>query len=85
METKLTLRLRKDVVESAKKYAKQNNTSLSRLVENYFEQMKEADEEGFISKEVQNLIGILKDEKSTDKDIKQGYYESRLRKHSGKK
>jgi len=36
METKLTLSLDKEIIEQAKKYAKQQNTSLSNMVENYF-------------------------------------------------
>jgi hypothetical protein len=36
MEAKLTLKLDKTTIDSAKKYAENNNRSLSRLVENYF-------------------------------------------------
>ena len=36
METKLTLRLDKEIIERAKKYAKQKHASLSNMVENYF-------------------------------------------------
>lgn len=36
MNTKLTLTLEKDVIEIAKKYAKEKGQSLSELVENYF-------------------------------------------------
>jgi hypothetical protein len=36
MDTKLTLTLNKDIITEAKKYAAENNTSLSDLVENYF-------------------------------------------------
>ncbi len=36
METKLTLSLDKEIIEQAKKYAKQQKTSLSNMVENYF-------------------------------------------------
>ena len=39
METKLTLKLERDVIESAKKYAEKNNKSLSRLVEDFFRNM----------------------------------------------
>ena len=37
MNTKLTLRLNKDVIERAKIIAKKQNKSLSDLVENYFQ------------------------------------------------
>ncbi|MDR3200054.1 MAG: DUF6364 family protein [Spirochaetales bacterium] len=36
METKLTLKLDKTVISSAKKYAENTHKSLSRLVEDYF-------------------------------------------------
>ena len=36
METKLTLKLDKSIIQSAKKYAEENDKSLSKLVEDYF-------------------------------------------------
>jgi hypothetical protein len=36
METKLTLKLDQQVINSAKKYAENNNRSLSKLAEDYF-------------------------------------------------
>jgi recombinational DNA repair protein RecR len=39
MNTKLTLSLKKEVIEKAKSYAKQHNISLSALVENYFSRL----------------------------------------------
>jgi hypothetical protein len=35
MDSKLTLKLNKSVIEQAKDYAKKNQVSLSRLIENY--------------------------------------------------
>ena len=35
MDTKLTLKLDADIIEQAKTYAKQKNTSLSKLIESY--------------------------------------------------
>ena len=35
MYTKLTLKLNAEIIEEAKKYAKESNTSLSKLIENY--------------------------------------------------
>lgn len=35
MDSKLTLKLDKTVIEQAKQYAKEHQTSLSRLIENY--------------------------------------------------
>ena len=39
METKLTLKLEQSVIQSAKQYAKKNNKSLSKLVEDYFKNL----------------------------------------------
>lgn len=39
MDTKLTLKLDKKVIEKAKKYASNKKTSLSRLVEAYFQSL----------------------------------------------
>jgi hypothetical protein len=39
METKLTLRLDKIVINSAKQYAENNHKSLSKLVEDYFKNL----------------------------------------------
>ena len=39
METKLTLKLDRTVIESAKKYAKNSHKSLSRLVEDFFKSL----------------------------------------------
>lgn len=41
MDTKLTLKLKSRVIEKAKAYAKAHGTSLSTLVENYFEVIAE--------------------------------------------
>lgn len=43
MATKLTLTLNDKVIESAKKYSKKNNISLSKLVEYYFKNIVTAD------------------------------------------
>lgn len=39
METKLTLKLDRSVIDSAKKYAKESHKSLSRLVEDFFKSL----------------------------------------------
>jgi hypothetical protein len=36
MNSKLTLKLDKDIIDSAKNYAKKRNVSLSKMVEKYF-------------------------------------------------
>ena len=48
MNSKLTLKLNKKIIEKAKTFAKSNNTSLSFLVEGFFERLieKERNEQG---------------------------------------
>ena len=63
MDTKLTLKLDQVVINSAKKYAEDNNRSLSKLVEDYFknlssENMREEEYPPLIKK----LSGIISEE-----------------------
>ena len=39
MDTKLTLKLNRDIIEKAKEYAKERKTSLSDLIENYLQKL----------------------------------------------
>jgi len=67
MTTKLTLTVKKDIIESAKVYAKQNGRSLSALIENYLKALvqKENTEEDF-SPKVKELMGSIKLPKDFD-------------------
>ncbi len=50
MDTKLTLSLKKNAIDNAKKYAKRHHTSVSQLVEAYFESIANSERielEGF--------------------------------------
>ncbi len=60
MDTKLTLKLNKSVIELAKKYAKENNISISRMVENYLQAItiKENDNNE-VSPLVESLTGVI--------------------------
>lgn len=69
MNTKLTLTIEKEVIKTAKKYAKEKGQSLSEMVENYFKlitvgrrkiKLKQ------LSGEVQKLRGIIKIDKKLD-------------------
>ena len=66
METKLTLKLDKAIINSAKKYAQKNNKSLSRLVETYFRNLvSQSDKEKVkYSPLVEELSGVI-----SEKDI----------------
>lgn len=61
MDNKLTLKLDKTVIERAKKYASKNNTSLSRMIEKYLDQVtstnKNTEE---VSQLVKSLSGVIK-------------------------
>ena len=62
MNAKLTLKLNHTVIEKAKEYAKEKNTSLSRLIENYLQSITEkgaAKESSKITPLVKSLSGII--------------------------
>jgi len=61
METKLTLKLDQNVIQSVKIYAARNNRSLSKLVEDYFRNliMESNNNKKNISPLVQELSGII--------------------------
>jgi hypothetical protein len=71
METKLTLKLDKSVIQSVKIYAEKNNRSLSKLVEDYFKNLiKESDnKKPKYSPLVQELSGII-----NEKDLQGNNY-----------
>lgn len=61
MHTKLTLSLNENVIEQAKKYAKENNISLSRMIENYLKAITEnKTKKQKISPLVKSLTGVIK-------------------------
>ncbi len=60
MDKKLTLSLNESVIESAKKYAKNNQTSLSKLIEAYLLSIIEKKtQEIEITPLVQSLSGVI--------------------------
>jgi hypothetical protein len=71
MDTKLTLKLEKMVIERAKDYAKKQHTSLSRLIENYLLSLTNEPENEKITPLVKSLSGIL--DLPNDTDDKEGY------------
>lgn len=63
MNTKLTLTLEKEVIDGAKKYAKEKGQSLSEMVENYFKFVtvsRQKVKEKQLSPRVRKLRGIIK-------------------------
>ena len=71
MDSKLTLKLDKEIIERAKKYAQNKNTSLSKLIENILSKI--TDKESFQADTtplVDSLSGILLMETNEGKDYK---------------
>jgi hypothetical protein len=61
MNTKLTLSVKKSVIEKAKKYAKDRGESLSSLVQNYLEHVTEVKEDSSrYGSKVKSLKGAFK-------------------------
>jgi len=68
MDKKLTLSLNQKIIERAKRYAKNNNTSLSKMIEVYFDSLtrKEETEEIKITPLVKSLSGVVELPKNFD-------------------
>ncbi len=82
MNTKLTLTLEKEVIEIAKRFAKEKDQSLSELVENYFKILTKDLKKGKsidLSPKVKSLKGILRVKE--DFDYKKVLAEEILKKH----
>ena len=82
MDAKLTLKLEREVIDRAKRYARQRNQSLSRLIENLLRaivtgEKKDADDE--ITPRVKRLSGVLRT--LPDLDEKEAITDYLLRKH----
>ena len=74
METKLTLRLKKKVIDQAKKYANDHETSLSKLIENYLSAItNESKSIENISPLVLSLSGVI--QMDGNEDTKEKYNE----------
>ena len=79
MDTKLTLKIDKDVIERAKIFAKKRNVSLSSIVEHYLEYIvddKDKNEYTTIVKELSGIISLPE-----NYDLKRDYVEYLLEKH----
>ncbi len=59
MDSKLTLKLEKEVIEKAKFFAKSQHTSLSRLIENYLMTITSEEDPESITPLVKSLSGII--------------------------
>jgi hypothetical protein len=59
MDTKLTLKLDQGVIEQAKTFAKEKNTSLSKLIENYLSLLIEHDRNFEVTPFVKSISGVV--------------------------
>ncbi|MBI4645841.1 MAG: hypothetical protein HY738_04370 [Bacteroidia bacterium] len=60
MDTKLTLRLNKRVIDRAKYYARGHRTSLSRMIEFYLDSITKSEKQEFeITPLVESLSGVV--------------------------
>jgi hypothetical protein len=75
METKLTLKLKKNIIDRAKKYARDQEISLSKLIENYLNAITApSDKKKDISPLVKSISGVIK--LQDDFDHKEIYHKS---------
>jgi hypothetical protein len=80
MNMKLTLSIKKSVIEGAEKYASEKGSNLSEIVETYLEKLaKNQEPESVPKKGIRSLKGILKD--SGDVDYKKTIEEEIIKKH----
>ncbi len=83
MDTKLTLKLNEDIIERAKKYARTNNTSLSKVVESYLNSLtiQQKDKNDLlITPLVESLSGVV--DLPADFDYKNAYRDHISNKYS---
>ncbi len=80
MDTKLTLKLNGDIIEQAKTYAKNKNTSLSKLIESYLGLLIDPDEKQEVTPLVKSLSGVL--DLPKDFDNKTNYRKHIINKYS---
>jgi hypothetical protein len=59
MDTKLTLKLDISIIEQAKNYAKDKNTSLSKLIESYLGKLVLANDTHEVTPLVKSLSGVV--------------------------
>ncbi|OYU94161.1 MAG: hypothetical protein CFE21_17175 [Bacteroidetes bacterium B1(2017)] len=80
MDTKLTLKLDDAVIEKAKVYAKNKNTSLSKLIESYLGVLVTPIENQEVTPLVKSISGVI--DLPTDFDYKKDYKKHVLTKYS---
>lgn len=80
MNTKITLSIDEKIVVQAKNYARNNQISLSKLMENYINALtKKSEKKSKISPLVESLTGVIHSEKN---DLDKNYQKYLSKKHS---
>lgn len=80
MESKLTLKLNKKVINQAKSYARDRNISLSKLIENYLQTITLKEKERVvITPLVESLTGVID---IKEKDYRKDYTDFLSQKYS---
>lgn len=74
---KLTLSVDEQVIERARRYSREHNTSISQLVSNYLAQLDDPNDKHLYSPTVRRLLGILPSDTSIDE-----YYQHLEEKYS---
>lgn len=67
MRKKLTLSIDSDLIKFAHDFASKTNQSISKIVEEYFIQLKKQESEYFADPKIDNLYGIFEDKPVPDK------------------
>ncbi len=80
MDTKLTLKLDNSIIEQAKNYAKDKNTSLSKLIESYLGKLIAPNDAHEVTALVKSLSGVVELPKNFD--AKKEYKKHLLKKYS---
>ena len=75
--TKLTLSMEPEIVNRAKQYAKKRQISLSKLIQDYLDEVSrnKPEAEDNISADVLSITGILKDKFPNEVDLKEVRYQ----------
>jgi len=80
MDSKLTLKLNESVIERAKQYAKENNVSLSRMIESYLQAVTvRKNNKIIVSPLVESLTGVIELE---NKNYRKNYTDFLSQKYS---
>ena len=75
--TKLTLSMKPEIISRAKQYAKSRQISLSKLIQDFLEEVSKnkPEIESNITADILSLTGILKDKFPNDVDLKEVRYQ----------